>query len=157
MREACWRVFSVHISHLFIYAHAYSDRLVSFLDPLSTGRVCGWIGLSRARLDRIHPRRQEQSRAKPGGCVGFTWRTGEYSSAHTFRPTGVPESHFPYRWTPCLTLDSLLLFPFFVFQDFLPRAERNPCRRGAQCLVLQRSGPVVRHPHHGHSHARRER
>lgn len=41
-------------------------------------------------MDRIHPRRQEQPRAKPGGGVGFTWRTGDFYfiflSRHTSRP-----------------------------------------------------------------------
>lgn len=57
---------------------AHSDRLFAAVDPLGTGRVRGWVGLFRAGMDRIHPRRQEQPRAKPGGGVGFTWRTGDF-------------------------------------------------------------------------------
>lgn len=70
-------------------AQAYSDRVFAALDSLGTGRVRGWVRQSRAGLDRIHPRRQEQPRAKPGGGVGFTWRTGEFSSRHTFKPKSV--------------------------------------------------------------------
>lgn len=59
---------------------AYSDRLSAALDPPGAGRVRGRVRLFSAGMDRIHPRRQEQPRAKPGGGVGFTWRTGEISS-----------------------------------------------------------------------------
>lgn len=141
---------------------------VASSDPFGSWGVCGWVGLSCTRLDRVHPRSQEQPGAKPGGSVWLTWWTGEYFSiTHEGLPYNLMKTCGPSFYREVLIFDfksvfqthneGLLTHYNSSIIDFLPRVERRFCGRRADCVVLQLFGTVVRHTHHGHPHARRER
>lgn len=94
------------------------------LDPLGSGRVRGRVGLSRARLDRIHSRSQKQPRTKPGGCVGLTWWTGEFSYYY-YHITLSAQCHFFFSpcWTPELTPAFFILKIFYRVLREIPAGE----------------------------------
>lgn len=91
-------------------ARAHPDSPFVALGPLSTGGVRRWVRLSCSGLDRIHPRRQEQPRAKPGGGVGITWRTGKC----IFHHVTLTHSHlFIYLRDTLLHVNKLPSLPYF--------------------------------------------
>lgn len=125
-----------------------------------------WYGASSWMSRAVPCRNGSDSSAPPGTAKSKTWRRCRIYLADRwffifFYHVTLPGQSFLFCFCFIFwhldTSANLSLSTPLSFLDFLPRAERNPCRRGAQCLVLQRSSPVVRHPHHGHPHARRER
>lgn len=127
-----------------------------------------WFAVSLwTSLDARCPTGSDSS-ALPGTARNRTWRRCRIYLADRYIFHYIPllHTHFliVYYYFFHFILDTWLNSSFYLSphpyptsEDFLPRSERDPSRRGTLRLVLERSGPVVRHPHHGHSHTRRKR
>lgn len=129
-------------------------RLVrgEFVDE-SSCPVPDWIGLIRAARNSQEQNLEAVSDL-PGGQVNFHVTTSHFSRCFSVFWIENPPTHaIVFK----INKKMLWFFLIITFLDFLPSSERNPSRRGAQCVVLQRACPMVWHPHHGNSHARWER
>lgn len=134
--------------------------LISFLPlipPLPLSRFA-WFGASSWTNRAALCRNGLDLFAPPETAKNRTWRRCQTYLVDRYIRLPVFQSSLS---TPRLDASPNLLLSFLncnlCFLDFLPCAERNLCWRGAHGLVRQRLGPVVRHSHHSHPNARRER